>query len=118
MLLNIKVNKSAIKISRLKDQTLEDEEWLSKDLFCITALASATVFLCSASIRPISINWETVPSIKRGVHPKFFGNFDIELVCGPSGPTCGPTFPGVLRSQTPGAGVVPRPNMVAGNDRN
>ena len=31
-----------------------------------------------------------------GVHPIFLGNFDFEIVVGPSGPTSGPTFPGVL----------------------
>ena len=40
---------------------------------------------------------------KGGVHPKFFGNFDFELAVGPSGPTCGPTLPGVFEVPDPPA---------------
>ena len=36
-----------------------------------------------------------------GVQPKFFGNFEFELAVGPSGPTCGPTFPGVFEVPDP-----------------
>ena len=34
---------------------------------------------------------------------KYFGNFDFELAVGPSGPTCGPTLPGVFEVPDPPA---------------